>query len=48
MMINKESDKDGHPAPAEPGLVETAYMDVQCHLLIKDKETNEPLVNQRG
>lgn len=49
MMINKETDKE---KPAEPkkegGYVDTARMDVQCHILIKDKDTKETLVNKRG
>ena len=48
MMINKQSNKDESPDPKEEGPVEIAYMDVQCHLIIKDKDTSETLVNQRG
>ena len=49
-MINKENTKDTKPAdiPKESGYVDTARLDVQCHLLIKDKDTGETLVNKRG
>ena len=49
-MINKENDnKKETPAPKkDSGLIDTAYMDVQCHLIIKDKETGEIIVNKRG
>lgn len=49
MMINKENDKKEEPVTEnEDGFVDVARMDVQCHLLIKDKDTNEVLVNKRG
>lgn len=49
-MINKENNnkEEQHLNTPEPGILEVAYMDVQCHLIIKDKDTNEILVNQRG
>ena len=49
-MINKENDdKEHQPEPAkDTGLVDTAYMDVQCHMIIKDKDTGEVIVNKRG
>lgn len=47
-MINKENDTKSEPIPKESGFVDTAVMDVQCHLLIKDKDTKEVLVNKRG
>ena len=46
-MINKENDKDSQAKPKE-GYVDTARMDVNAHLLIKDKDTKEILVNKRG
>jgi hypothetical protein len=49
-MINKET-KDNEPKPVpskETGFVDTAFMDVQCHILIKDKDTGQVLVNKRG
>ena len=49
-MINKEND-DKEPTvepKKEEGFVDVAYMDVQCHLMIKDKDTGEILVNKRG
>lgn len=49
-MINKENTEDNKPSESlkESGYTDTARMDVQCHLVIKDKETNEILVNKRG
>ena len=49
-MINKDSnDKEQIPEPKkDSGFVDTAYMDVQCHLIIKDKDTGKVLVNRRG
>ena len=49
-MINKEnSDKEQKPEPKkDAGFVDTAKMDVQCHLIIKDKDTGKVLVNKRG
>lgn len=44
-MINK--DNDNQPKP-QPEVVDTAKMDVQCHLVIKDKSTNRVLINKRG
>ncbi len=49
MMINKENDKETIPEPIkESGFVDTAHMDVQVHILIRDKDTKEILVNKRG
>jgi hypothetical protein len=50
MMINKaNSDSEaGAPSVPESGYVDVAKVDVQCHLLIKDKDTGEILVNKRG
>ena len=50
MMINNESnDREKAPEPKkDSGIVDTAHMDVQCHLIIKDKDTGEVLVNKRG
>lgn len=49
MMINKENEKQSSPeTKKESGYVDTARMDVQCHLLIKDKDTKKILVNKRG
>lgn len=49
-MINKEnSDKEQIPPPKkDEGFVDTARMDVQCHFVIKDKDTGQVLVNKRG
>lgn len=48
-MINKEN-KDKLPTPVTPGSghVDVAKLDVQCHLLIKDKDTGIVLVHKRG
>jgi hypothetical protein len=50
MMINKENDdKEQNTEPKkDQGFVDVANIDVQCHLLIKDKDTGEVLVNKRG
>ena len=49
-MINKEnSNKEEIPdLKKDTGLIDAAHMDVQCHLIIKDKETGEIIVNKRG
>lgn len=50
-MINKENDKDHAnttPVVNESGYVDVARLDVQCHILIKDKDTGETLVKKRG
>ncbi len=52
-MINKENKVDINntliPDPlTENGYLDIAKVDVQCHLLIKDKDTGEILVNKRG
>ena len=49
-MINKEKE-DEPKAPAlqkESGYTEVAFLDMQCHLVVKDKDTGEILVNKRG
>lgn len=50
-MINKANDKDESKPDSfkkESGYVDVVDIDVQCHLLIKDKDTGEVLVNKRG
>lgn len=49
-MINKENVKEDQTIiPKETdGFVDIAKMDVQCHLIIKDKDTGTELVNKRG
>ena len=49
-MINKENNNSTEPVNTakESGYVDVARLDVQCHILIKDKDTNEVLVNKRG
>lgn len=49
-MINKESDKEPvqHVAEKDQGFIDSAKMDVQCHIVIRDADTKEILVNKRG
>jgi len=47
-VINKETDDKKPEPPKEPSFVDVARMEAQCHLLIKDKDTGEVLVNKRG
>lgn len=48
-MINKENeDKEQKPDDKKKGYLDPALMDVQCHILIKDTDTGEVLVNKRG
>ena len=49
-MINKEHSKDDSKLETikESGYIDVVNIDVQCHLLIKNKDTNEVLVNKRG
>jgi hypothetical protein len=40
-MINKENNKNQSQVPKNDNkFVDTARMDVQCHIVIKDKDTN--------
>lgn len=48
-MINKDNEEEkGTPESQETGCLDVANMDVQCHILIKDKDTGDVLVNKRG
>lgn len=49
-MINKENDKekDSQSVSTTSSVVDTAYLDIYGHIMIKDKDTNEVLVNKRG
>lgn len=51
-MINKENDDKKSPSDANPknddAFVDVAIIDVQCHILIKDKDTGKVLLNKRG
>lgn len=50
-MINKETNKELEPKPEpkkDSGFTDTVRIDVQAHLIIKDKDTNEIFVNKRG
>jgi hypothetical protein len=47
-MINKETDKKDMNKDKDKGSIDTARMDVQCHILIKDKDSKEVIVNKRG
>ena len=46
-MINNQDSKKPVPPP-NPGYTDPAKVDVECHILIKDKDTNKVLVNTRG
>lgn len=46
-MINKVIEEDSKKEDDVTNL-EVAHVDVQCHLLIKDNDTGEVLVNKRG
>lgn len=44
-----EEDAEQKDLPAEDsGIIDVANMTVQCHLVIKDKDTGNQLVNMRG
>lgn len=49
-MINKTNDEEvpKEEVPSEAGYVDVAIVDVQCHIMIKDKDTGEVLVHKRG
>lgn len=51
-MINKENntiDEDKAPDDSgKPNMSSVANMDINCHILIKDKDTQEVLLNKRG
>ena len=49
-MINKANSEDENKPETvkESGYIDVVDIDVQCHLLIKDKDTGEVLVNKRG
>lgn len=50
-MINKQNKDNLSPQEKEQkegGIIDIAKMDVNVHLLIKDKDTGETLINQRG
>ena len=48
MVINKETEKEQPEPKKDDSFVDVARMDVQCHIMIKDKDTGEVLVNKRG
>jgi len=48
-MINKENkNKQVQDNKRESGYVDLVNINVQCHIIIKDKNTGEILVNKRG
>jgi hypothetical protein len=48
-MINKENKQQQVPEnKSKPGYLDKARVDVQCHLLIKDRDSGKVLVNKRG
>lgn len=36
------------PLVRNPGNTETVYVDMQCHLVVRDPDTGEKLLDQRG
>ena len=46
-MINKDNE-EFTPQPNENKPVDIVEADIQCHLLIRDIDTNEIIVNTRG
>ena len=50
-MINKTIDNNCSNAQkpdTEPGYIDVVGIDVQCHILIKDKDTGAIILNKRG
>ena len=49
-MINKENKEIKQVITEKPdsGIVDVANMTVQCHLMIKDKDSGKVLINKRG
>lgn len=51
-MINKENEdkkpEDKKEDRHDNGFVDTARMDINAHIIIKDKDTGQILVNKRG
>ena len=47
-MINKDNEAELQPQPKENKPVDTVEVDIQCHLLIRDIDANEIIVNTRG
>lgn len=46
-MINKDNEIENNEL-TENEPVDVIDLDIQCHILIKDKDTNEILLNKRG
>lgn len=48
-MINKDNEVlDAPHPPKENKPVDVVDLDIQCHILIRDIDTNEIIVNTRG
>lgn len=47
-MINKEKEENIDDETTDRKPVDVVELDIQSHLLIKDIDTNEILVNKRG
>lgn len=47
-MVNKESQQTAPKPEPKPGFVDAANVQVNAHLLIKDRDTQQILLNQRG
>jgi hypothetical protein len=47
-MINKENKNSTTPPKNNQGVVETVRGRAEAHLIIRDKDTQKVIVNQRG
>lgn len=45
---NEQDKKDKKENEEQSGFVDVAHMDANCHILIKDKDTGQILLNRRG
>ena len=50
-MLNKDENNNEKQEPEvkeDDGILDVANMTVQCHIMIKDKDTGNVLLNKRG
>jgi hypothetical protein len=47
-MINKHNEDKPIQPQGESGFLDVARIDVQAHIVIKDKDSGEVIVNKRG
>ena len=47
MMINKENEVIKNEKD-QPQITDVVDLDIQCHILVKDVDTGEIIINQRG